>query len=344
MLFREPQAVLPNSLAITYALAGYALSFVLLTRDGPGFASALLCAVLGVVLAAHAMLIAAYLLHEALHRTLFAGRRANQLAGELLSFIAGSSYASYERLQRLHLRHHLERADVVCFDYRALLRRQHRWVQSTVLVLEWLYIPAVELSMHLQVIVRPFAVRSQRRHLPRVALMLALRLSLLAALGSVAPRALLLYFVAYGLLLLALSFLDAFHHTYPQYVLDADAPLPVTLESREYEQANTYTNVLALQPAWLNLLALNFGYHNAHHERAGTSWYRLPALHAELFPPPSFRQLLPLSQLLRSFHAHRVQRVFCDDYGTVNAGSLSDDGARTDGFVGAHGVSFLSVV
>lgn len=334
-LFREPQAVLPNTLALGYAIAGYALSFVLLARPGVGHALG------GVLLATHAMLIAAYLLHEALHCTLFAGPRANQLAGELLSFVAGSSYASYQRLRRLHLRHHLERADVVCFDYKAFLRGQPRWVQRGVLALHWLHVPAVEILMHLQVIVRPFVERSQRRHLPRVALMLALRGGLLAVLGGVAPRVLVLYFVAYGLLLLALSFFDAFHHTYQQFVLEPDAPLPVALQGREYEQANTYSNVVAQQPSWLNLLTLCFGYHNAHHERAGTSWYRLPALHAELFPPSS-TCLIPLRELLHAFHVHRVRRVFCDDYGSV---SLSSDGRRrADRFVGAHGVSFLSVV
>jgi fatty acid desaturase len=160
----------------------------------------------------------------------------------------------------------------------------------------------------------------------------------------VAPRAVLLYFVAYGLLLLGLSFFDAFHHTYQQYVLDAEAPLPVPIPGREYEQANTFSNVLVVQPAWLNLLALNFGYHNAHHARAGSPWYRLPALHAELFPAPS-AQLLPLSELLRSFHAHRVQRVFCNDYGSVDTNVGAEKGRRRAGaFVGAHGVSFLSVV
>lgn len=333
-LFREPQAVLPNGVALSYAFGGYALSFFLLARPGLGYALS------GVLLAAHSMLIAAYLLHEALHRSLFAGRRANQLAGELLSFVAGSVYASYSRLQQLHLRHHLERADVVCFDYKAFLRRQPRWLQGGVLALEWLYVPAVETVMHLQVIVRPFAERSQRRHLPRVVSVLVLRLGLLAALGSVAPRAVLLYFVAYGLLLVALSFFDAFHHTYRQFVLEAEAPLPVALESRQYEQDNTYSNVISVQSTWLNGLTLCFGFHNAHHARAGTPWYRLPALHAQLFPAPG-SSLLPASELLRAFHVHRVRRVFGHDYGSV---SQHGGVGRADGFVGAHGVSFLSVV
>ena len=176
--FREPEGALPNTLALGYALGAYALGFGLLISAGVG-GVALSCAAVGVLLTAHGMFIAAYLLHEAMHQTLFATRRANRLAGEALSFLAGSSYASYERMRRLHLRHHHERADVSCFDYRAFLRRSPRALRALVLALEWAYLPAVEVLMHLQVIVRPFVQRSERRYLPRVALMLALLATLL---------------------------------------------------------------------------------------------------------------------------------------------------------------------
>lgn len=336
-LFREPEGALPNTLALGYALGAYALGVWLLCGSGAG------SAVLGVLLTAHGMFIAAYLLHEAMHQTLFATRTAHRLAGEALSFLAGSSYASFERMRRLHLRHHHERADVSCFDYQAFLRRAPRALRALVLGLEWAYVPAVEVLMHLQVIVRPFVQRDQRRHLPRVALMLALRIALLGLLGLAAPRAVPLYFLAYGLLLSALGFFDAFHHTYRQYFIAADAPLPVPIESHAYEQANTYSNLLVLQPAWLNLLCLNFGYHNAHHERAGVPWYRLPALHRELFSGPlpvqPSPQLLPLSELLVTFHRNRVRRVLASDYGSLGQGA-----GRADDFLGAHGVSFLSVV
>jgi len=49
--------------------------------------------------------------------------------------------------------------------------------------------------------------------------------------------------------------------------------------------------------------------------------------------------LLPLSELLVTFHRHRVRRVLASDYGQLGTGA-----GRADGFVGAHGVSFLSVV
>ncbi len=140
------------------------------------------------------------------------------------------------------------------------------------------------------------------------------------------------------MLLATLDFFDAFHHTFDQYFTDADAPVPMGDRDRNYEQANTYSNVVSVSHPWLNLLTLNFGYHNAHHERASVPWYRLPALHVELFGG-STRELMSVPELLRSFHRNRLKRVLDDDYGSVGQGP-----GRADRYVGAHGVSFLTVV
>jgi fatty acid desaturase len=330
-LMREREGGLPNTLALGYAVCGYAGGFLLMAA-APWWANAL-----GVMLAAHAMLIAAYLIHEAAHYTLFVRAEHNRLAGELMSFIAGSAYASFERIRHLHLRHHRDRADVTCFDYKAFLRRRP-WLRGLVYALEWAHLPAVETLMHLQVILRPLLERNQRSYLPRAAAMLGLRMGLLVAVAWFSLKAALLYFVAYGLLLAALDFFDAFHHTFDQYFTDADAPVPVGDRDRDYEQANTYSNVVSVGHPGLNLLTLNFGYHNAHHERASVPWYRLPALHRELFAG-SARELMSVPELLRSFHRNRLKRVLDDDYGSVGEGP-----ARADGYVGAHGVSFLTVV
>jgi fatty acid desaturase len=331
-LWRESAGAVPNTLALGYAVLGYVGGFFLMAADGLALNAA------GVLLTAHAMVVAAYLIHEAAHYTLFARSSHNVLAGEAMSWIAGSSYASFERIRHLHLRHHRDRADVTCFDYKAFLARHPRLARAVV-ALEWAYVPAVEFIMHLQVIVRPFVDAGQRRHRARVLTVLTVRLALLAALAAVAPKAALLYSVAYWLLLTTLNFFDAFHHTFGQYFTDADAPVPMHGRDRAYEQANTYSNVVSARWPLLNLLTLNFGYHNAHHERAAVPWYRLPALHAELFGG-SRRELMALRELLRSFHRNRVRRVLDAGYGTVGAPGAG----RADSFVGAHGVSFLTVV
>ena len=114
--------------------------------------------------------------------------------------------------------------------------------------------------------------------------------------------ALALYALAYLLFVHLLRFADCFQHTYDAYPIRGDTPIPNDkVRDRAYEQANTFSNVVGLDNFWLNLLWLNFGYHNAHHERASAPWYRLPALNAELFgtaPRELLRvvHLLPLAQ------------------------------------------------
>jgi len=329
--FRDAHGAALNSLALVYALGGWGAGLWMVTRDAWPVAA------LGVLLLAHAMLIAAYMVHDACHDTIFLRHEHNRVVGELASFVAGSSYASYDRIRHLHLRHHRERIDVSCFDYRLFLRHAPSSLRGVVLALEWAYVPAVETIMHLQVIVRPFVVREQQRYLPRVLSMLGIRGALFTLLALAAPRALVLYLVAYALLLTGLAFFDAYQHTYECY-FDPGAPPPDReLYSRSYEQAHTFSNVISVEHPWLNALALNFGYHNAHHERTGVPWYRLPALHRELFV--ECPQVLPVRELVRSFHVNRVRRVFDDDYGDVGEGP-----GRGDRFVGAHGVSLLSVV
>jgi len=330
-LWREPAGALPNSLALGYASFGYILGFVLMAQPSWVLATA------GVLMTVHAMVIAAYLVHEAAHYTLFAAPAHNHAAGEAMSWIAGSAYASFDRIRHMHLRHHRDRADVTCFDYKTFLRERPA-LRRTIHALEWAHVPAVEILMHAQVILRPFVERSQRAYLPRVTAVLVLRFGLFAVLAWISPQAAALYGLAYALLLVVLNFFDAFHHTFDQYFVDAQTMVPMNGRDRAFEQANTYSNVVSVRHPWLNLLTLNFGYHNAHHERAATPWYGLPAVNRELFGSAS-RELLPFVELLRTHHRNRLKRVLDDDYGSVGSGK-----GRADGFIGAHGVSFLTVV
>lgn len=330
-LFREREGAVPNTVILLWTSAGWLLAFALLGAAAP------LVNLAGVLLSIHTTVLAAYLIHEAAHNTLFAAPSANRVIGEWMNFVAGSGYASFERIRHMHIRHHADRADVTCFDFKGLMQRRPG-VRRLLEILEWAYIPATEILMHLQVVWRPFFVKSQRRHLPRAAAMLVLRGALLAALGWWSLKALLLYFLAYGCVLHILNFFDAFHHTFPQYFVAADQPVPMEGRDRAYEQANTFSNLVSAQRPWLNLLTLNFGYHNAHHARASVPWYRLPQFHRELFGERSLA-VMPLSELLRTWHRNRVRRVDADDYGVPGSGS-----GRADSFVGAHGVSFLTVV
>ncbi len=168
---------------------------------------------------------------------------------------------------------------------------------------------------------------------------MTLRVGAFVGLAFVSVKAVLLYALAYLMFLTVMRFMDAFQHTYEVFPSRSLAPAPVDpRRNRRYEYQNTYSNLLAVRWPWLNLLVLNFAYHNAHHARTGAPWYRLRGLHASLYGQDD-PQLLPFRDLLRNYHQHRVTRVLASDYGSV-----SDSGARASDFIGAVGVSFLTAV
>jgi fatty acid desaturase len=337
-LFRDREAALANTLVLVWTVAAWLGAFALMGAHPIGLN------ILGCLLCTHAMVLASYLIHEAAHQNLFTTPGANQAAGELMNFLAGSSYASFERIRHMHIRHHLDRADLTCFDFKGLLQRRPA-LRRTLQALEWAYIPATEILMHLQVSLRPLFVRSQRRYLPRVVFMLLVRGALLALLAVWSLKALLGYVLAQILLLHVLNFFDAFHHTFDQYYVEPDQALPMSGRDRQYEQDNTFSNLISRRYPLLNLLTLNFGYHNAHHHRPSIPWHRLPALHRHLYGDQVLA-VLPLAELLGTWHRNRVQRVNADQYGVPGqAGHAPGQGpGRADDFVGAHGVSFLTVI
>jgi fatty acid desaturase len=330
-LFRDWADARAHGLVLSYVFLGWLGSFALMASRS------IALDILGVLLCAHTMVLAAYLIHEAAHQTLFISRRANQWVGEAMNCIASSGCASFERIRHIHIRHHLDRADLVCFDFKDLMRRRPL-VRRTLQACEWAYLPAVEMLMHLQVLARPVFVPAQRRHLPRVLFMLGLRLALLALLASWSLRAALLYGVAVLLELHVLNFFDGFHHTFEQFVVKPEDPVSMAGRDRAYELENTYSNLVSDRFPWLNSVTLNFGYHNAHHQRPSLPWWRLPALHRELYGQRSLA-VLPVGELLTTWHRNRVRRVYAEHYGAVGAGP-----DRAASFVGAHGVSFLTVI
>lgn len=322
----------PSLLVITYTLAGWPAGIWMLTR--PEF----YLNALGVLLTAHALVYSAYLIHDCAHNALFASRSGNDRLGVLMSWINGACLADYSRLRQKHLRHHSDRLDVLTFDYRGALQRSPAWLRRAVLCLEWAYVPAVELVMRGMVIATPFS-HGTRRERVRLVCCAAVRIAFFVALGLAAPKAVLLYALAYALFLTTLRFMDAFQHTYEVYVsrsLDAAAPDP--RRDLRYEYENTYSNLLTERWAWLNVLVMNFPYHNAHHVRPGVPWHRLPALHRSLYGPQD-RQVITCRELLSSYHRHRVARILAADYGLV-----APSGDRVSGFLGAVGVSFLTAV
>lgn len=334
--FKNVESVLPNSFAFSFAIFGYALGVFML------FSNHWLINSAGVLLTAQSLIISAYLLHEFSHWSIFKMPQANQRWGELMSWINGSCYSTFEEIRSKHMHHHVDRADVLTFNVQHLMRDMPSFSRNIIKALEWIYIPAVEIIMHFLVIILPFIKPEWHSKRPRLLAILAVRAPLFALMALVSIKAWLLYLLAYGIMLTALRFADAFQHTYDVFLERTLAQsggkiADGKLRDRAYEQANTFSNLTSLQHPWLNLMFLNFPYHNAHHEKPVAPWFQLPKLHQQLFGDSSLLPVIPMSKLLKAYHCHRVTRLQSDDYGV-----LTNDSA--DDFIGAAGVSFLTAL
>lgn len=338
-VFRHTEAALPTLLAIGYSLFAYCLGFLLLIEAGWYF-------VPGILLLAHSMIIAAFLIHECTHSSLFArktlyGIEPHTGLARLLCWIAGASYCDFADLRDKHLRHHFERADIVSLDYREWLRR-HPLLLRLVELGQWLYLPAVEMLFHGLAIWRPLTGSdvNKRRRVVRVLIVRAL---FFGGVGLLAGWPVLLgYVLAYLLFITVMGFMDAFQHQYLLLVglqqprshspVRDESRFPRGYFSRNYEQDHTFSNLLSQRRPWLNLLVLNFCYHNAHHHAPTEPWCKLPQLHTQLYGKDSAQNVVPLSEQLHLFLHGRVQRVMAPATDDLAAGRAP----------GAAGVSFLT--
>lgn len=328
MKYRD--GLLPNMLALLYILLMYCAGLLLITTDN------LALNISGTLLLAHSMVIAAYMVHECAHNTVFTNNKGNAILGGMLNWFTGACYGDYSDIRHKHFRHHIDRADVVAFDYRPRFAA-HPMFMKILRGLEWLYIPAVEIVMHLLVLVVPFILPSRRHRRSRVLLVLLVRGSIFVMLASYAPRVIIFYPLAYLLFMTVMRFMDAHQHTYELFeTLESPAGEETKKFDRAFEHRNTFSNLISVKHPWLNLLVLNFGYHNAHHLKPTVPWYRLPSLHHEAFGSDC-EQVLPIGRLLRAYHRYRVPRILNAD--AIDSGVSADS---ADKFIGVDGVSFLT--
>jgi len=328
-MMRYKDGFWPNFAALVYVGAAYFVGWVMFFTDE------VVLYIPGVLILAHSMVIAAYMIHECAHNTIFAKNKWNAKLGRVLMWFTGSCYGTYEEIREKHFRHHVDRADVVAFDYRPRLSKFPKLVKL-MHILEWLYIPALEIMMHFLVLILPFTMDNRRSKRKLVLIVLSIRTVIFTTVFIFEPLAVILYAVAYMLFLTVMRFMDVHQHTYEIFeTLDQPRGEEASKFDHEYEVRNTYSNMISLKYPRVNLLMLNFGYHNAHHEKPTTPWYRLPALHKELFADDT-TQVFPFINLLKSYHQYRVPRMLNADEGDI--GGL-EKGRR---FVGVDGVSFLT--
>jgi fatty acid desaturase len=315
-----------NGLALFYVLAGYLLGLVLICSP------VWYINVVGTLLLIHTLMGAAYFIHEFMHGTVFPHPGLNAIAGNLMLFLTGSCYSRFRDLARNHLAHHKNRADFSAFSIPDFLGSLPQPILYLIIALEWLYFPVLNFILRWLCALSPFFSQSRRDERWKNIALLALRTGLLVALGWYSLRALILYCLAYISLINILRFIDCFQHTYPVFQLDQNIPA----FSLAHEETNTYSNLVSTGWPWLNLLFLNFGYHNAHHRVIHCPWYLLPQLNAELYPP-NYCQQIPLTRLIWNYHRFRVFRLL-DRQAVPNQ---TNQDFNLDQFIGSVGVSFL---
>jgi fatty acid desaturase len=105
------------------------------------------------VLLAHGMVIAAYMIHECGHNTVFRANDHNARLGRFLNWITGSCYGTFEDIRYKHFRHHMDNDDAVWWEYGPFFERNPMVYRATKF-LEWLYVPAHELIMTMMIFTR----------------------------------------------------------------------------------------------------------------------------------------------------------------------------------------------
>jgi fatty acid desaturase len=333
--FKDPQGLLYYGAALIYAVAAYVAGFAGL------FSGHWAINVLAIVLLAHAMTIAAYLIHECGHNLVFKRSSHNAMFGRTMSWLCGAAYGTYEDMRYKHFRHHVDNDDVVWFDYDRFFE-EHPRITSLTRVLEWFYIPAHDLIMHGVMVLTSFVIPQRRGQRRRNVLVILVRGGIFLALLVFAPKVALSYAVAYMLMMHVLRFMDSLQHDYPYNTTLFDYQTPPHKGDSEWEQNHTFSNPISLRYPWLNWLTLNFGYHNAHHANMNVPWFRLPQLHYELTGNNPSR-VIPFASQLKLYHRNRVRRIYNPQPDDYPKGPAYLQMAREGrGPIGGNAASFLT--
>jgi len=333
-LLREPEGLRYNGGAVLYSVAAY------LTGLAGLFSAHWLVNLGAVLLLAHGMTIAAYLIHECGHNLIFKRISHNAVLGRLLSWICGAAYGTYEDMRYKHFRHHVDNDDVVWFDYERFFA-EHSVVLKVTKFLEWAYIPAHDLVMHFIMVFTSFVIPQRRNQRRRNVLVIMVRGGIFLALLIWYPKVAILYALAYMLMMTILRFMDSLQHDYPYSLTLFEFGKPPRKGDFEWEQEHTFSNPHSLKTEWLNWFTLNFGFHNAHHADMTVPWYLLPAKHREIFGDDP-TAVIPLGAQLKIFHKQRVRRIVGNHDGVEPEGKDFLEAARRAEVYGGNAASFLT--
>ena len=282
-----------------------------------------------------------YLSHDCAHGIVTGSRRLDHFLGEFLSWINGYSYFSFSEYTTDHLRHHARQVDIVGIEMREFLALLPGWLRGLVCAFEYCHIPLSHSLLRswqrLDIL-----LHGTRRDRIRVVVVFVARTALLLAMTLLSTRAFLLYLFAVALRIHCVRFVDAFQHTYPEEIPERIGKP----KGHGFEREHTFSFPLAYRHHALNLLILNFGYHNAHHALPTCPWYHLPQLHRILYgdlpgaAPPTFSPpKARFIDLLKAYHRHRMRRMSGESQGRAydDSGRFGFEeffGAYTDKLLG----------
>jgi len=325
-------SLLKNIAALTYVFAAY-ISGVALLFVRPWWGN-----VVGVILTAHGLLVGSVFIHEFIHGSVFKSRSLNVFWGQVMMHLNGACYATWSQISEHHINHHIHITDFTPFDY-ARVKNWSPWLRKTIQTLEWLYIPAFEYLIRLEVITSPFTNPKKYHLRGRTLFILTYRAALFTLLALLSLKAFLLYTLASFCFVSMMRLVETFHHTF-EYTVHGETPVK---RDRAYEQKNTFSNVVSVRYPWLNLLYLNFGYHNAHHYNMRCPWHELPQLHKSVFEPSSgygetAGNFISFWQMMATYHKFRATRIG----GNQGEVYTSDGGFSMENFTGGVGASFLT--
>jgi fatty acid desaturase len=316
-----------NIAAITYVfvLSGLGLAFIILPLWQLN--------ILGVLFITHSLVISTSLTHEFIHGSIFKSRELNSFWGTVMTHINGACYTPWEIMVTHHFNHHLKHVDVIRFDLAKHVNQDMpSWLRWIYYAAEWLYFPLIEFELRWRTIFDPLVTENKKPLLGRTIGIALLRIAAFCLLALASWKSIPLYFIAYTSFVNLERFNDGFQHTYEYVILGGEFP---NLD-RAYEQKNTFSNLTSVKYPWLNLLFLNFGYHNAHHHNMSCPWHDLPALHTKLYGN-STKNILPFKQLVINYHRFRLDRLFSEQGDLDESGNLN-----LDSFTGAVAVSLLT--
>ncbi len=334
-LIKDDQGWFYYGLAVLYAVVGYFVGLAGLFVDHWGINIA------AVILLGHAMTIAAYMIHECGHNLVFSSIANNARLGRVMSWFCGAAYGTYEDMRYKHFRHHVDNDDVVWFSYDEYFEK-HPLFTKVVRLLEWFYIPAHDLMMHFIMVFTSFVIPQRRKQRLRNVAVILVRGSLFLAAVIWFPKVAMLYVLAYLMMMHILRFVDAVQHDYPYNTTLFETSKAPHKGDFDWEQEHTFSNTISLRFPILNLLTLNFGYHNAHHADMNLPFFRLPQLHAELTDNDP-AAVIPFKAQLQLYHRNRVTRIYNPQPDGYPQGKDYLRTAQTGrGPIGGNAASFLT--